>query len=323
LPHLPTQLAVLLCAAVRLTAASIDPACDAANRQAIVLLAANRASEAQEKLFQFVAQLGSSSDDNLCRGIALNNLTAAYQSLGKFDLAEQAVSQSVNLLENEFGPNSVTLRRPLQHLAGIAIGKGQFSKASHLLSRAESLPGADLLDQALSQGLRAKLLAESGHAEEAEAVYRESIAGFEQAGHGATPRIAPELCNLAVLYLARGRVPDAIALLQRVLKIAEVTPLDADTYVKTLADLAVVESRHNDPKQAELYFERALAGIDSLPAGLRPNVGRHIYLNYATFLRSTGRKREAKTINEEALSRFGPEPVAAAVDVAALQTERR
>ena len=314
------QLAVLaLAAATRLMPTTLSPECDAANRQAVTLLANERVGEAEVQLSQFLSKLGSSADEKLCLGVTLSNLTSALERQGKLDLAEQAAIRSINLLEEKLGPNAPGLLQALRLRTVIALERGQYSKADKLLSRAESLSKLTHLDIAVTKGLRGNLLVRAGHFVEAEAAFRQAIAEREQAGQGATPDIGPELGSLADLYLIERRVPEALVLLERELKISEAFPFDADTRIKMLLELAFAQSLHKDRKEAESYLRRALGLVDTLPPALRPGLGRSVYLHYSSFLSSTGRKREGKALAKQAYALFGPDSTTLVVGLDSLR----
>jgi tetratricopeptide (TPR) repeat protein len=306
------QFALFLAGVVRLTATALNPTCEAVNRHALELMDSGQVVQAEAQLSQFA------SDDKFCQGVTLSNLTSALERLGKLDLAEQTARRSVGLLEEALGPSAPILRAPLLLLVQLAIAKGQFGKASTLLARVESLAGPSHAELAVAKGLRATLSSELGNLAAAEAEYRQSISERGLAGQSETPEIAPELCNLAMLYLNDGRVTDALALLERSLRIAEKSPLDADTYIKTLLVLAVARAKNQESKAADVHFRRALDLVDSLPPDFRREIGRRVYLQYASFLQDEGRKREAKMFAKEAHARFGPDPATLTVGVNSL-----
>jgi tetratricopeptide (TPR) repeat protein len=301
------RLALLLLVATRLVAATLSPECDAANRKALVLLDGGRTAEAAGQLSQIVSQRDVSMHDSLCMGVTLSNLAHALEYSGKLDAAEQAGDRSAKLLAEAFGPNSPELCLPLLLLARISLEKRRLSKTSSLLSRVESLPVHEHADLALTEGLRADLLDEKRDFRGAADKYRQSIAEWEEAGEGDSLDIQPELCNLAILYVNEGRVPEGIALLERALRIAEDPSRDSNTRVRILLAAAVAYTRHKDLKKAEGYFQRAVVLLDRLPPAIRIQDGQAVYREYATFLRTSGRKREAKDLEERAHLLFGPD----------------
>jgi tetratricopeptide (TPR) repeat protein len=313
-----TQFALFLVALVRLTATGLSPACDAVNRHALEVMAGGHVLQAETQLSQLASQVGEPGDDQLCLGVTLSNLSAALGRLGKLDLAEQSARRSASLLEGTLGPSAPILRAPLLLLAQLAIAKRRFSKASILVSRVESLPRPSHAELAVTKGLSATLSSEVGNLVEAEAEYRQSIDEWELAGQSETLEMAPELCNLATLYLNDDRVPDALALLERSLRIAEKSPLDAETYIKTLLILAVARAAHHESKAADTHFQRAMDLVSSLPPALQREIGRNTYLQYASFLQDEGRKREAKVFAKEAYARFGRDPATLTVGVNSL-----
>jgi tetratricopeptide (TPR) repeat protein len=112
---------------------------------------------------------------------------------------------------------------------------------------------------------------------------------------------------LAILYVNEGRVPEGIALLERALRIAEDPSRDPNTRVKILLAAAVAYTRHKDLEKAAGYFQRVVVLLDHLPPAIRIGDGQAVYREYATFLRTSGRKREAKDLEERAHLLFGPD----------------
>ena len=321
-PNPSATLALLMLATTSLAAATLSPACEATNRQALSVLADQQVAEAEAQLTQFVSQM-ISTNDTLCLAVTLSSLTSVYERAGRLDLAEHSASRAMNLLAQTVPSNSPVWRPPLLLLAKLAIERGQFSKATTLLSRVELLPEPTHVDQALMEGLKAILLVEAGSLAQAESAYQRSIAERDLAGQRATNDIAPELCNLAVLYLKENRASEALPLLERALRIEDNSRYDPDAHVKTLLDLAVAHARTKSSKEANSYFLRAIDILDTLPPTLRPDIGRNVYLFYSSFLRETGRKREAKALDKEAYARFGPDPSTMTVGINSLLAKDR
>jgi tetratricopeptide (TPR) repeat protein len=321
-PNASATIAVLMLATTSLAATTLSPACEATNRKALSVLADQHVAEAEAQLTQFVSQMNSTGD-TLCLGVTLGSLTSVYERAGRLDLAEQSGTRAMNLLAQTVPSNSPAWRQPLLLLAKLAIERGQFSKATSLLSRVELLPEPTHADQALLEGLKAILLVEAGSLAQAESTYKRSIAERDLAGQGATKDIAPELCNLAVLYLKENRASEALPLLERALRIEDNSRYDPDAHVKTLFELAVAHSITKNSKEANCYFLRAIDLLDTLPPTLRPDIGRNVYLFYSSFLRETGRKREAKALDKAAYARFGPDPSAMTVGVNSLLAKGR
>lgn len=315
---------LLILATAGLTAAELSPECGAAYRPAVALLAGEQNEEAAKQLSQFASRLGSSDSDKVCKAFALNSLAIAYERLGNFDGAQDAAKESVSLFEETLGPDTPSLRPPLLLLAQVATAKEQFAKADKLLSRVEQLPGATHSHLAIARGLRASLLVREKEYTEAEAAYRQSIAERELAGRGSSLDIAPELCNLANLYISEHRASEALPLLERTLRIAESAPFDANARAQALLGLALAHSTNkNQEEQAEGYFRKAVDLIDRVPGVVRAQMGRTIYLHYAAFLKGCGRKREAKVVVAEANTLFGPDSSGMLVSVDSLLQQHK
>jgi len=308
----------LLLSAVPLMAATLSPECDAANREAIVLLQQGRIAEAEAQLSPFVSTMTGTQDNSVCTGVTLGNMAYMLEKLGKRAAAEHAGNRSVKALEEALGPDSPALCRPLLLLARLRLEEGRVSKAAGLLSRIESLPIQAHDDLAFVKGLKAVLLEKEKDFQGAAAAYRESIAEQEGAGGGASPDIVPDLANLGMLYLKEGRTIEAVSMLERAWRIVELHCCDASSRVRTSLALAVAHTKHRNLEKAESYFRQAMVHLDSLPPILRQLDGRAVYCEYATFLRISGRKREAKTVEERASALFGPDTSGMVVGVDSL-----
>jgi tetratricopeptide (TPR) repeat protein len=115
----------------------------------------------------------------------------------------------------------IALGRPLQVLAEAYIAEQRFDKAKAVLVGLERLPEASLRDRAVREGARAWIDANQGRWQDAERHYHAAIGEWEKAGESDTLSVVPELSNLGLLYLNKGRLADAGPLFERAWRITD------------------------------------------------------------------------------------------------------
>ena len=306
---------ILFLGRTRSAAVTLSSECKVVNDTAVALLANERPTEAESRLSQFVLQRGPSANNKLCLAVTFGNLAIALERTGKLDAADQAARRSAKLFEETLGPNAPELCYPLRTLSQVMNQKGHYREAWKLLTRVEALPPAAPSDPAVNHGLRAILLEEKSELADAELEYRKSITAWERLGRGALPEVLPELGNLASFYIQRQRIPEALTLLERALRITETVSCDANVRVGTLAMLAFAHSLHRDDAEAEKYFQRGIDLLDSLPPAARAQTGRKLYFAYSSFLAKVGRKKEAREAIRKANALFGRDPSGMSVDI--------
>ncbi|KZP20026.1 TPR-like protein, partial [Athelia psychrophila] len=106
----------------------------------------------------------------------------------------------------------------------------------------------------------ARYFQERGRYDEAEALFRQALAGLEQqlgTDHPDTLRTAN---GLAFLYYLQGRLGQAEAMNQRVLAGQEQLGAGHSDTLHTVHDLAVLYQMQGNYKEAESFYQRALAG---------------------------------------------------------------
>jgi CHAT domain-containing protein len=79
--------------------------------------------------------------DSLNQGIALTNLSLAYQQLGMWKKAEESINQGINLLEKfqNSSSNSIAYAQALDVLGGIQLSRGQPEKALSIWQKAANI----------------------------------------------------------------------------------------------------------------------------------------------------------------------------------------
>lgn len=283
--------------------AKLSPACAAPNEEAMRLIDETRDSEAVALLSKIIDQLGGPAEDKLCAGVLRINLGIAKFRLGELNAAEGAVSDALALMERALGTRAPELRQPLQILAHFALQRDQLRKAGDLISRLESLPWEKHVDLAEWHGLRATLLARQQQKAEAKREYRAAISERELTGESVD--IVSDLWNLAVLDLDERRGADALPLLQRGLGITETSPLYPELRVRMLTGLGIAYSLVGDRESAERSFQRAVQLIDSIPTGFPTSLGQVLYQVYSSFLKTVGKKQQAKKLSNRGEELYG------------------
>jgi tetratricopeptide (TPR) repeat protein len=296
-----TSARLCLCGEV---APSLDPFCDAINRDAKTLLAEGRGDEVEKRLSAFLTRPDNSRDADFCRGVTSLNLTYAFERSGKVKEAEAEANRSLELFEAAAGSDAA-LRRALLAVADIEICKRNFSRAARLVARADHLQNPSHTDLALIHAAKALLLSQQNRLQEAEGEFIESLGERNRSGEARSPDAIPDMCNLASLYLIRGRSAEAVTLLEEVERILDETPPDDRRRVQTDLILADAYARSRRTQEAEYVFRRAHSIVAARPPALDPDLSRYAELQYATFLRRRGRKREARDVKEQAEARYG------------------
>jgi class 3 adenylate cyclase/tetratricopeptide (TPR) repeat protein len=150
-------------------------------------------------------------------GISTN--WGAFEVLvGDLEAAERTLRHGIEKLETigEFGFRSTQA----VNLAYVLYEQGRFAEAAEMIGVSESLGASDdLVNLVVGQGIRGKLLAQEGRAEEAVAMAEEAAAMTDGTDFWDTLWFAFE--NLGEVYRLSGRKDDAIGALTRALEVCE------------------------------------------------------------------------------------------------------
>lgn len=293
--------------------------CQTVAARAQVLLVQQRNVEAENVLHNYLIR-SDSDQASVCRGALLAHLEWVLFQLGKMDEAERTAKESVRLLELAEGDSAPLLRQPLVILAQLAFSKGNIRQAYRLLARSNSLAGATHSDLAASHALKGSLLLFEKRLDEAEAEFRQSLAERVSAGEEQSLFAVPEHLHLAVIYLNRDQLTDALAEIECVPELIKHSPYNPELAVDASLLLALTQARLHRPDEAEHAFASALAGVPDLPLALQGPLGRNVYLQFASFRRKAGHKTEAKELLREANAMFGPDRSSLTVSVNSLLT---
>jgi tetratricopeptide (TPR) repeat protein len=265
----------------------------------------------------------------------LNTLAGLYADLGDYDEAERLAQRSVAMMEGVTGDVELEVLRvqSLGTLAGLYRVQGRYAEAEPLYQRAlrwgEAALGPRHLEVAtclnnfavlykytahfgraarLYRGALAGILDGQGKYDEAEALYRRALAGFERTLGPDHDEVAVSCNNLAALHHARGDCVEAERPYRRALAIKETRfGLDHVDVALTLNNLAVLYKSPGRYGDAEPLYQRALTIFETRLRPRHPK-GLTCRRNHAQLLRETQRKIEALAM--EARSRRGREPQA-------------
>jgi tetratricopeptide (TPR) repeat protein len=251
-------------------------------------------------------------------GIAASNAAVIAQQQGNAREAERLAAKSVAVLET-LGPRNLSLRRPLQVLAGIYIDQGQFDRAWKTLSRIEAIGPVTAVDTALLSGARGTLFEREGRIPEAEQQYKEAIVQWEKAG--ASLDLVPELENLALLHMKQKRNSEAEALFRRALSIVDASPQATEhLHVSALTNLGIILIQQRDWNDAQIQLAQAMSL--ALNADIRPDLRQRLYEAYAVVLRKAGQKREAGKLETKARGIVAPQTSPQIVSLRELKYEQ-
>jgi tetratricopeptide (TPR) repeat protein len=153
--------------------------------------------------------------------------------------------------------------------------------------------------------------ARSGRLDEAEALFKKSIAILEKTVGPMHPDLAKSLNNLAELYRTQNRESEAEAVHQRILAIRERTlgPNHPDV-AKSLNNLALIYHAQKRYAAAEAYYQRAILIWEKTPPTDASELAMSLN-NLATLYGTEGRYPEAETFFRRSLmiweKAFGPD----------------
>jgi tetratricopeptide (TPR) repeat protein len=152
--------------------------------------------------------------------------------------------------------------------------------------------------------------ARSGRLDEAEALFKKSIAILEKTVGPIHPDLAKSLNNLGELYRIQNRETEAEAIHQRILAIRERTlgPNHPDV-AKSLNNLALIYHAERRYAMAEEFYRRAISIWDKTPPADSSELAMSLN-NLATLYSAEGRYSEAETFFRRSLmtweKAFGP-----------------
>jgi tetratricopeptide (TPR) repeat protein len=207
----------------------------------------------------------------------------------------------------EMKEDSARKRRLQHHLAFILgdMGHHEESLSMHqeLLDLKEA-DGQDTEEYAASLNATAVMLKSQGQFEQAEPLYKQSLAIFENLFGKDHPSVAISINNLAELYRAQGKFADAEPLYKRSLEIRENTHGKDHPSVaiglNNLAGLYKLQGRHAD---AEALYRRSLEIDEKAEGKDHPFVARDLN-NLAGLYKAQGKFTDAEPLYKRSLEIF-------------------
>jgi tetratricopeptide (TPR) repeat protein len=231
---------------------------------------------------------------------ALNSLALAYEEMGRFSEAQRHFQKALSILDEAGQINQPDRALLLINLALLYQEHGQAGKSEAALSEeiamgADALPPDDVRWMPARAAL-AELLLIHGRSQEAERLLQESLRVFEKHPEHWQQQIGIVLGDLGVVRQSQGRNDESEHLFLEAVGVLEAEmgprhPLVLRPLIN-LAQLYAVTSRRDN---ANATFRRAIAIAEQSLGAEHPTYGHALQI-YAAFLRSTGRKREAKAL---------------------------
>jgi CHAT domain-containing protein/Tfp pilus assembly protein PilF len=166
-------------------------------------------------------------DASVGLAISLQNLASIYTETGRYAAAEPVCVEALSIVERMLGKQHPYTRTIASTLGTLYWRSGACDKAEPLLERSAPDAASQVLatdtnaayNDAFADLNLADLYLDSGSYQAAERLYRHAIATFEREMGSEHFGVARGLGALAILHWARGELPQALALLQRVQQI--------------------------------------------------------------------------------------------------------
>ena len=232
--------------------------------------------------------------------LALNSLGLAYEEMGRFPDGERYFRRALEILEQLDGNNQADRVLLLTNLALLYGEAGQTAKSEALLRQTIALEtGALPTEDArlmLARAALAELVLHDGNYQEAEQMLKESLVFFEKQPERWQQQIGTLIGDLGVVRQFQGRNDEAIRLFREAIARQEagVGP-EHPILIRPLVNLARTQSSTGAHVDADANFRRAVQIAEERLGPEHPTY-RDVLLRYATFLRATGHKREAKAV---------------------------
>jgi tetratricopeptide (TPR) repeat protein len=232
---------------------------------------------------------------------SLNSLGLAYEQMGRFSEAERYLRRA--LAEPDLNNSDRALL--LTNLSLVYREAGRTIPAEALLSQAIALeseiPSPDDGGLLQARAALAELFLIENRYEQAEPMLEESLAAFKRQPARWQQEIGTLLGDIGVVRQFKGKNEEAIDLFRKAIAVheAELGP-ENPILLRPLVNLARAQAASGNLDDAGASFRRAVA-IAEQRLGTEHPAYSGVLLSYASFLRNTGHKREAKSL--EARSR--------------------
>lgn len=265
------------------------------------LVERGRMAEAREAYAAALA--GAERDkDELRRGIILQNLGGLLYLEGKLLEAEKTFLRALSAFKRVPDCDPRHVLRVYTGIAAAYIETGQFSKAEAVLRTAlGAYPNPAPAEAASLTGMLGVVLMHRGQLEESEQLLRGTAASGLSSRDAELWEIgAIATANLARLSRRAGRFREAVSLYEQALAVMDALPRRwPTTFAETLAGHAEALRAIGEHNRAEDSYRRAIRTVESGLGPTHPRVAR-LLRDYAGFLRESGRRSEARTVEREA-----------------------
>ena len=257
-----------------------------------------------------------------CAGLALASLGNIASVRGRLESAEQYEERAIKLLETEHPADDPILLQPLEVLSTVTFDQGKFGKSRRVYERMLRIRAERPAEAALVHMTAAMLLQHDGKLEQAEREFLAAVSAREENGQHNTADTAMLLSTLGNLYLMQRRYTQAGAEVNSALAIlAASSDAAPNDFVCVLTIRAMLYVRKGEWQAAEKDLLEAFS-IVRQDKSESPLALRRLLQSYATVLRKTHRRHEARLIEREAAVVLEYPYAGALVDVTDLARRR-
>ncbi len=226
---------------------------------------------AAAQAFQQAAKLYQSQNAPLKRSAALSNLSLAYQKLGSWKEAQQAIAESLQSLETVKGDNRSVLAQALEIQGGLQLSTGQSDRALDSWQQVEKLytQTADRAGLRRTQLNQAKTLQVKGFYRRALAILEALEPTLKAEPDSVTKAVA--LRSLGDTLQLTGDLTQADRVLQSSLEIAQRLNLPEQISAAQFS-LGNIARSQQDPKRAIGFYTQAATTAPTLLAKLQAKI---------------------------------------------------
>jgi tetratricopeptide (TPR) repeat protein len=233
----------------------------------------------------------------------IHDLAFIYQMQGQYAAATRCYLRAIRLWE-KLGPSGHSaLLRSADNLIGTYVENHEYRAAKKLM--AWRLPEMERTatkwkDRAILLNMQAGLAQIEHRYDDAERLFRQSQALWQQHVPDENRSVAVVFMNLAQVFVVTKRYQEAYDLDLQALAILErLGPTVGALAVRVLTHAAECTAKLRRPIDAERYYQRALAEARQVFGPQHPTSGQ-IMLSYSSVLRALERNTEAKSMAREA-----------------------
>jgi CHAT domain-containing protein/tetratricopeptide (TPR) repeat protein len=233
-------------------------------------------TEAEELLKRVLAIFEQTRGNEINIAATLGNLARLYDDQGHYSEEEVALKRALSIYQRIRGENSAEVGHVLLQLGISSKNQARYGAAEEYLHHAlaiyeQAAPSDSGL--ALTINALAVVLDLQGRRDEAEALYKRTLAAQEQALGPDHPYVADTLENLAIVYKDQARYQEAENLYKRVLAINQkVHSANHPNIASASMNLANVYLAKGEYAEAEKQLIRALAIEDKVLGKSHPEL---------------------------------------------------